>query len=54
MNIQELLHRLQEYQEAGATEVNIVDTHWNDYYIESIDTNSKGTEVILQVSLNEY
>lgn len=53
MKIEKLIKKLTALQKAGATNVNVVDTNWNDYEIDAVEPNNGSKEVLIQVSLVE-
>jgi hypothetical protein len=53
MNIDNLIQQLINLKSQGAETVNVVDSNWNDYEIDSVTPNNEGTEVLLVVSLAE-
>jgi len=53
MNIDNLIQQLINLKSQGAEIVNVVDSNWNDYEIDALEPNNKGTEAILMVSLVE-
>lgn len=50
MDIDNLIERLIYLKSQGATVVNVIDTDWNDYDIDEIASNQKGTEVVIMVA----
>lgn len=53
MKIDKLIKQLTALQKAGAKEVSIVDSNYNDYEIEAVEPNNGNLEVLIQVAMPE-
>ena len=53
MNISKLIKQLEKQKTLGVQEVNVIDTNWNDWDIEGVETDSSGGIALIQISQSD-
>jgi hypothetical protein len=53
MNINKLIKQLEKQKTLGVQEVNVIDTNWNDWDIEGVETDSSGGIALIQISQSD-
>lgn len=53
MNINKLIKQLEKLKDLGVKEVNVIDSNWNDWDIEGVETDSSGGIALIQISQSD-